>query len=97
MFQAQLLMLSMIISSTTLKTTQQPKKPLNYSSVILRMGYGDHHFGPEIKIHLKHFHKGSEEVQRMGQTLIQIVSVASRNEQLRNSANSGAALDKLLQ
>lgn len=48
------------------KKTTEPKRPLNNSSVILGMGYGDHHLGPEVKTNIKHFHKGSEEVQIMG-------------------------------
>lgn len=70
---------------------------MNNSSVMLGMGHGDHHFQPEIKVHTKHFHKGSEEMQRVGQTLNQIVFIASKNEQFSNYANSRVALDKLLQ
>lgn len=70
---------------------------MSNSSIILGMGRGDHHFQPETKDHTKHFHKGSEEMQRMGQTLNQIVFIASKNEQCKNYANWRVALDKLLQ
>lgn len=91
MLQTQLLILSIITSSTALKTTQQTRKQQNKTKPLkikmkktaLLSWEWDHHFEPEIKSHIKHFHKGSEELQRMGQRLIQIVSIASKKEQLR--------------